>query len=274
MKHDAAALLEAVRGKKLYLLDMDGTLYLGSRLCTHSLAFLQAVRDAGAQYLFLTNNSSKGTDAYVKNLSSLGIESTQDDFFTSTDAACSYLRANYKGKLIYALGTESFKSQLRYEGFPITDKPEDSVDCLLMGYDIELTYQKLIDASVLLDRGVTYLATNPDWVCPTEFGYVPDCGSIAQALEHATGRLPLFLGKPEPEIALLAMAKTGVKREDTLLIGDRIYTDIACGKNAGILSILVFSGETTPKIMAESKVKPDFAVGGLEDILDALNALR
>ena len=274
MKHDAAALLEAVRGKKLYLLDMDGTLYLGSRLFTHSLAFLQAVRDAGAQYLFLTNNSSKCTDAYVKKLAGLGIESTQDDFFTSTDASCAYLRANYKGELIYALGTESFKSQLRNEGFPITDKLEDSVDCLLMGYDTELTYRKLSDASILLGRGVTYLATNPDWVCPTEFGYVPDCGSIAQALEHATGRLPLFLGKPEPEIALLAMAKIGVKQEDTLLIGDRIYTDIACGKNAGILSILVFSGETTPKIMEESKVKPDFAVGGLENILDALNALR
>lgn len=274
MDHNAAALIDAVRGKKLYLLDMDGTLYLGSRLFPQAKAFLKAIRDAGADYLFLTNNSSKGADTYVQRLSAMGIESTEDDFFTSTDAACAYLRRHYKGSLIYALGTESFKRQLRNEGFPVTETLEDKIDCLLMGYDTELAYRKLVDASILLGRGVTYLATNPDWVCPTEFGYVPDCGSIAQALEHATGRLPLFLGKPEPEIALLAMEKKGAGREETMLVGDRIYTDIACGKNAGILSVLVFSGETTPKIMEESEVKPDIAIQGIEDILFSLNLLR
>ena len=274
MDHDAAALIDAVRGKKLYLLDMDGTLYLGNRLFPQAKAFLGAIRDAGADYLFLTNNSSKGADAYVQRLSVMGIESNEDDFFTSTDAACAYLCRHYKGNLIYALGTGSFKRQLRKEGFPVTETLEDGIDCLLMGYDTELTYRKLVDASILLGRGVTYLATNPDWVCPTEFGYVPDCGSIAQALEHATGRLPLFLGKPEPEIALLAMEKKGAGREETMLIGDRIYTDIACGKNAGILSVLVFSGETTPRIMEESEVKPDIAIQGIEDILFSLNLLR
>ncbi len=274
MKPDTTALREALRGKKLYLLDMDGTLYLGSRLFQHTLPFLQAVRDSGACPLYLTNNSSKGTDAYVKKLSGMGIKSTEEDFFTSTDAACAYLRANFRGNLIYALGTESFRRQLKEEGFPVTDTLEDGIDCLLMGYDTELTYRKLVDASILLGRGVTYLATNPDWVCPTEFGYVPDCGSIAQALEHATGRLPIFLGKPEPDIALLAMAKKGMKPEETLLIGDRIYTDIACGKRAGVTSILVFSGETTLDIMEKSEVKPDFAVASVQDILGALKSLR
>ncbi|MDD4105289.1 MAG: HAD-IIA family hydrolase [Eubacteriales bacterium] len=274
MDHDAAALTNAICGKKLFLLDMDGTLYLGGRLFPHTLAFLKAVRDAGAQYLFLTNNSSKGADAYVNKLIGMGINAVEDDFFTSTDAACAYLEMHYTGDLIYALGTESFKQQLRKQGFPITDVLSDGIDCLLMGYDTELTYRKLEDASILLDRGVTYLATNPDWVCPTEFGYVPDCGSFAQALEHATGRLPLFLGKPKPEIALLAMAKKGVKPDETVLIGDRIYTDIACGKNAGILSVLVFSGETTPKILAESTIKPDFAIEGVEALLASLNDLR
>ena len=274
MDHDAAALIEAVRGKKLFLLDMDGTLYLGGRLFPHTLAFLRAIRDAGAEYLFLTNNSSKGADAYVQKLCGMGILSVEDDFFTSTDAACAHLKMHHTGNLIYALGTESFKRQLRKEGFPITDVLQDGIDCLLMGYDTELTYRKLADASILLGRGVTYLATNPDWVCPTEFGYVPDCGSIAQALEHATGRLPLFLGKPKPEIALLAMEKKGVKPEETMMIGDRIYTDIACGRNAGILSVLVFSGETTPKIMEESEIRPDLAIQGIEDILPSLSFLR
>ena len=203
-------LADLLRGKKLYLLDMDGTLYLGSSLFPTALPFLKAIKDSGAQYLFLTNNSSRGTDSYVKKLSGMGIPAREEDFFTSTDAACAYLRAHYRGGKIYALGTASFREHLKHEGFPITDQMEEGIDCLLMGYDTELTYQKLIDASILLGKGVTYLATNPDWVCPTAFGYVPDCGSIAQALEHATGRLPRFLGKPQPEIARLAMAKKGV----------------------------------------------------------------
>jgi HAD superfamily hydrolase (TIGR01457 family) len=260
-----------VSGKKLFLLDMDGTLYLGSRLFSRSLAFLQAIRDMGARYLFLSNNSSKGTHSYVAKLQNMGIDAQKEDFFTSTDAACAYLRQHYHGKLIYAFGTASFLDHLRSEGFPVTDRLSDEVDCLLMGYDTELTYQKLIDATKLINRGGLYLATNPDWVCPTEFGYVPDCGSIAQALEHATGRLPHFLGKPEPESALLAMEQLGIKPEDTVLVGDRIYTDIACGQRAGVSTILVFSGETTREIWQQSDIKPDFAISGIADILAVMD---
>jgi HAD superfamily hydrolase (TIGR01450 family) len=257
---DLAGLARLLAGRKLFLLDMDGTLYLGDTLFPFAASFLKAIREFGASYLFLTNNSSKGTDAYVEKLGRLGIPAAPGDFFTSTDAACSYLRAHDRDRLIYALGTESFKAQLRREGFPVVETVEEGVNCLLMGYDTELTYRKLVDASVLLTRGVEYLATNPDWVCPTAFGYVPDCGSIAQALEHATGRLPRFLGKPEPEIALLAMEKAGAKPEETVLVGDRIYTDILCGKRAGAATILVFSGETTPDVCRQSETQPDFAV--------------
>ena len=152
----------------------------------------------------------------------------------------------------------------------MTERYDEQTDCLLMGYDTELTYQKLIDATRLINRGVTYLATNPDWVCPTEYGYIPDCGSIAQALEHATGRLPRFLGKPEPAIARLAMEKKQAAPEQTVMIGDRIYTDIACGKRAGTSTILVFSGETTPEVWRQSDIKPDVALPGVEDIRPAL----
>lgn len=266
-------LADLLRGKKLYLLDMDGTLYLGSSLFPTTLPFLKAIKDSGAQYLFLTNNSSRGTDSYVKKLSGMGIPAREEDFFTSTDAACAYLRAHYRGGKIYALGTASFREHLKHEGFPITDQMEEGIDCLLMGYDTELTYQKLIDASILLGKGVIYLATNPDWVCPTAFGYVPDCGSIAQALEHATGRLPQFLGKPQPEIALLAMEKANARPEDTVLIGDRVYTDIACGKRAGTATILVFSGETTPDILNKSETKPDYAAQDVGEITKALASL-
>lgn len=260
----------ALRQKKLFLLDMDGTLYLGDRVFDHCLDFLQVIRRQGGRYLYLTNNSSKSVDKYVEKMERLHIPAAADDFFTSTDAACAYLREHYHGRKIYALGTASFRQQLQGAGFPVTDRLEDDVDCLLMGFDTELTFQKLEDACILLGRGVEYLATNPDWVCPTEYGYVPDCGSISQILCNATGRKPFFIGKPEPAIARLAMEKLGCPPADTVLIGDRIYTDIACGVNAGIDTVLVFSGETTRQDWAKSEIKPTYTCQDIGEIYQML----
>lgn len=260
----------AMRRKKLFLLDMDGTLYLGDRVFDHCLDFLRAIRRQGGRYLYLTNNSSKSVDKYVEKMERLHIPAAAEDFFTSTDAACAYLREHYHGRKIYALGTASFRQQLQGAGFPVTDRLEDDVDCLLMGFDTELTFQKLEDACILLGRGVEYLATNPDWVCPTEYGYVPDCGSISQILCNATGRKPFFIGKPEPAIARLAMEKLGCPPADTVLIGDRIYTDIACGVNAGIDTVLVFSGETTRQDWAKSEIKPTYTCQDIGEIYQML----
>lgn len=261
---------ETLRQKKLYLLDMDGTLYLDDDVFDHCLDFLSAIRQRGGRYLYLTNNSSKSVDKYVEKMTRIGIPATADDFFTSTDAAIVYLRENWHGHKIYALGTRSFRQQLSEAGFPITDHLEDNIDCLLMGFDTELTFQKLEDACILLGRGVTYLATNPDWVCPTAYGYVPDCGSVSQMLFNATKRRPYFIGKPEPAIARLAIQKTGFQPEDAVLVGDRIYTDIACGVNAGISTVLVFSGETTREDWEKSEVKPQFTCGSIADIWEMI----
>lgn len=257
---------DTLRRKKLYLLDMDGTLYLDNDLFPHCLDFLDAVKRRGGEYLYITNNSSKSVEKYVEKLTRLGIPARAEEFFTSTDASCVYLRNNYHGKRIYALGTASFRAQLAAAGFPVTDRLEDDVDCLLMGYDTELNYRKLEDACILLNRGVTYLATNPDWVCPTAYGYAPDCGSFAQMLCHATKRMPYFIGKPEPAMAVLAIQKAGYGKEDAVLIGDRIYTDIACGVNAGITTVLVFSGETTREDLEKSEVKPTYTCQSVADI--------
>lgn len=252
------------------MLDMDGTLYLGDRIFPDTVDFLEAIKQSGANYIFLTNNSSRGTQDYVRKLRGMGISVNQGDFFTSTHAAISFIINENRWKKIYALGTSSFKRQLLDAKLPIIDVFEKDIDCLLLGYDTELTYQKLVDASQLLDLGVDYLATNPDWVCPTANGYVPDCGAIAQALEHATGRLPKFLGKPQPDIALLAMQKAGVSATETVLVGDRIYTDIACAKAAGIDSVLVLSGETKERNLSASVVQPDYVAESISDFLPYL----
>ncbi len=257
---------DTIRSKKLFLLDMDGTLYLGDRLFPHCQDFLNAIRSAGGDYLYLTNNSSRSVADYVRKMERIGIPAKAEEFFTSTDAACILLRNRPAFHSIYTLGTASFVSQLREEGYPVTTELSDDIDCLLMGYDTELNYRKLEDACILLGRGVEYLATNPDLVCPTTYGYAPDCGSVSQMLFNATGRKPSFIGKPEPDIALLAMQKAGCSKEETVLIGDRIYTDIACGVNAGITTVLVFSGESTRQTLEESTVKPTFTCEGIGDL--------
>lgn len=242
---------------RLYLLDMDGTIYLDDQLFEGVIPFLEHIKAVGGKYLFLTNNSSKSVDKYIQKLASLGISTTAEDFFTSVDATVHYLKGkNYRK--IYAFGTASFKEQLAKSGLPITDRREEDIDCLCMGFDTELTFQKLEDACILLGKGVDYVATNPDWVCPTWYGSVPDCGSVSEMLYNATKRRPLFIGKPKPEIALLAMEKAGFSPEQTAIVGDRLYTDIACGNNAGITSIFVLSGEGTMENVAAGEAKPDY----------------
>ena len=141
-----------------------------------------------------------------------------------------------------------------------------------MGFDTELTFQKLEDACILLNRGVDYIATNPDWVCPTWYGSVPDCGSVSTMLFNATGRKPRFIGKPEPAMAYLAMEKAGCTKEETVLLGDRLYTDIACGVNAGISTIFVLSGEGTMDDLAKSDVKPEFVYDNIRAILNDIKS--
>ena len=258
-----------LKDKKLFLLDMDGTIYLDNDLFDGTMGFLEYVKSIGGKYMFLTNNSSKSVDKYIEKLDSLGIRSTADDFLTSVNATVLYLKKkNYKK--IYAFGTKSFVEQLEEAGFNITTKLEDDVDCLCMGFDTELAFQKLEDACILLGRGVDYIATNPDWVCPTWYGYVPDCGSVAEMLYNATKRRPLFIGKPQPEMALLAIEESGFRADETVLMGDRLYTDIACGVNAGISTIFVLSGEGTLDDVRTSDAKPEYIYQNIRELYEDL----
>ena len=258
-----------LKDKRLFLLDMDGTIYLDNDLFDGTVDFLEYVKKIGGKYMFLTNNSSKSVDKYVEKLASLGIFSTPDDFFTSTNATVVFLKKkNYKK--IYAFGTKSFVEQLCDAGLPVTTTRDEDVDCLCMGFDTELTFSKLEDACILLGKGVDYIATNPDWVCPTWYGFVPDCGSVSQMLYNATKRMPQFIGKPQPEMIYLAMEKSGYSKEETVIFGDRLYTDIASGVNAGISSVFVLSGEGTRKDLEESDVKPEFVFENIREIYNEL----
>lgn len=284
--------MNELTNKRLFLLDMDGTLYLDDRLFPGAADFLAKIRACGGKYLFLTNNSSRGVDAYVAKMTRLGVPAAPADFLTSVDALIVFLERTYgaavKKKKMYVVGTRSFCAQLAAAGFLLTETPDDDTALLILGFDRELTYRKLEDACRLLARGrqaartsgdakavaglpaVDYYATNPDWVCPTAFGSVPDCGSMAWMLEKATGRLPKFIGKPEPEMALLAMAQCGCSAAETLLIGDRLYTDIACGNRAGVDTAFVLSGEGTLADLAKGQGKPTYIFENIAEVCKAV----
>ena len=261
---------QILASKKLFLFDMDGTLYLGDRLFDFTIELLQEIRRTGGKYLFMTNNSSKSVADYIKKLEKLGISSTREDFITSSQATAYYLHKHHEGQRLYVCGTESLKEELRWEGFAVTEKVEET-DCIVMGFGTELTFRKLHDVSyLLLTRELPYIATNPDLVCPTEFGSVPDCGSVCGMIFNATGKKPVVIGKPSPLMPQLAMDRLGYSKEETCVIGDRIYTDVKSGLNAGITGILVMSGETTPEILAESPDKPHLVLESAKEILEVL----
>lgn len=255
-----------LRKKKLFLLDMDGTIYLGDKLFDGTEAFLERVRQREGKYLFVTNNSSRSVTAYVQRLKNMGIDAGKEDFLTSVDALIWYLRGKYDDTKIYAFGTGTFREQLAEAGFRVTDKLEPDIGLLICGFDTELTFQKLEDACILLGRGVDFVATNPDWVCPTAYGAVPDCGSVCEMLFRATGRRPKVIGKPQPEMALLSMERWGYTPEETVIIGDRIYTDIACGVNAGVDTAFVLSGEGTVADIEKYGIHPTAIYENIREI--------
>jgi len=258
---------------KLFLFDMDGTLYLGDRLYDFTIELLDTIKKTGRTYLFMTNNSSKSVADYIKKLQKLGIKATREDFITSSQATAYYLHKHHEGARLYVCGTRSLKEELRMEGFTVTDRVEDT-DCVVMGFDTELTFQKLHDVSYLLltRPDLPYIATNPDLVCPTEFGSVPDCGSVCICIKNATGREPVVIGKPSPLMPELAMERLGIPKQATCVVGDRIYTDVKSGLNAGVTGVLVMSGETTQEILDASPDRPHLVLQDAGEILSALKA--
>lgn len=255
---------------KLYLFDMDGTLYLGSRLFDFTKDLLRTIREQGGRYIYVTNNSSKSVADYVKKLENMGISATEADFLTSSQATAWYLNRHYPGKRLYVCGTASLKAELERSGFALTENI-DETECIVMGFDTELNFKKLEDVSKMLcTRELPYVATNPDYVCPTEFGSVPDCGSVCDMLYNVSGKRPEVVGKPQSYMAQLAMEKWGCTPEETVVIGDRIYTDIKSGLNAGCQTILVMSGETTYEILENSADKPHLVMESAAELLAIL----
>lgn len=259
---------------RLFLFDMDGTLYLGEQLYPFTAELLATIRAQQKTYMFMTNNSSKNVDDYIRKLARLGIAATEADFITSAQVTAHYLMAHHPHEHYYVCGTRSLLSQLADAGLDVTQTADDRISGIIAGYDTELTYQKLDDVSRLLStKELLYFATHPDTVCPTEYGFVPDCGAMCEMLYQATGKRPTVIGKPEPLMPQLAMQMAGTTADETLVMGDRLYTDIECGLRAGAHTVLVLSGETTYEDYAAAARKPEAVMADGGELLAMLRAL-
>lgn len=252
---------------ELFVLDMDGTVYLGDQLLPGALDFFLAVKESGARYLFLTNNSSKTADQYVEKLRRLGVPVEDDGVLTSGDATAELLKQEGRYHRLYMAATPSVEKVFTDAGFQLTTADPEAV---VLTYDTTLTYEKLQTVCLLLRKGLPYIATHPDFNCPDPRGPLPDIGAFMACIEASTQRQPdLIVGKPNPGILQGAMLRAGTTPQQTMMIGDRLYTDIACAKNAGATGALVLTGETTREMVPGADHQPDLIVESLLDLARA-----
>ena len=251
--------------KKLYVFDMDGTIYLGENVFPFAVTYIKRLREEGKRVLFFTNNASKSPEFYIKRLSHMGFEPREDEILTSGDVTVRFLKEKRAGKSVYLLGTKLLYKSFEEAGITLLD----NADIVVSSFDTELTYEKLERACTLIRGGAEYLCTHPDFNCPTETGFIPDSGAIAAAITASTGVKPRFFGKPYADTAQMIFSYTGIGAEDACIFGDRLYTDIALGKNSGMTAVLVLSGETKKSELAllSPDQMPDIVLNSIEDLL-------
>ena len=257
---------EFIKNTKVLMLDLDGTVYLENDLIGDVKNTLQYMRDKGVTLVYLTNNSSKTDEEYLVKLKMLDIYREQDVFYSSLDAGIDYLKENYKGKTVYPLARKEVEKHIEESGFPISNDG----DIIFMTFDRELNYDKIVRANELMCEGRLYIATHPDATCPAKGWFVPDVGSFIKMFESSSGRVPdVIVGKPYSVMADMLVKKLGVKKEEITMVGDRLNTDVAFGKNNGFNSAVVLTGVTT-KEEAETALKE----GKVDLILDDVNCLK
>ena len=253
---------------KHFMLDLDGTIYLGGKLLPGVKEFLHLLKEQGKNFLFLTNNSSKSVDEYVEKIGELGVDIEPSNILTSSQVTADYIKSLNNGNRIFLLGTKGFRKELEKRDSRIV---ETSPDYVVLGLDTSLTYERLMKACLFIHKGAKFIASHPDKVCPSDIGPLIDCGSLSAAITAATGVEPKVLGKPHKEMVESALKRLGGKMADTAIVGDRLYTDIKMGKEFGFSTILVLTGETGKKRLKGSVLKPDFVFGSIADLKKALS---
>ncbi|MDD4002766.1 MAG: HAD-IIA family hydrolase [Clostridia bacterium] len=256
---------EILKQIKCFILDLDGTLYLGNKVIGGAIEFVKKIRQSGRKLIFLTNNSSKSAADYLIKINNLGFEADINEILTSGVVAADYINKNYYGKKVYLIGTKSLQDELHGCGIKLS---ENDADIVLLSYDTELTYDKLAKGCRLISEGAIYISTHPDINCPSETGLLPDAGSFMELIKASTNKsCDIICGKPYNIMAKYISKKLNVSPECIAMVGDRLSTDILFANNNGFKSALVLSGETDIKIYEGSKIKADFVFDSVKDII-------
>ena len=256
---------ESLEGIAAVFLDLDGTIYLGDRLIDGALEFLGRLEERGIRRYFLSNNSSKSVEQYLEKLMGLGIDADEDEILLSTHDLISWL----SGKEVtstFLVGTEGMRSMLEKEGInTAAERPE----YVVLGYDTEISYEKLATASIHLHEGVQLVASHPDMVCPSPRGGLPDTGAYMSLFKATTGVSPVHVcGKPNKGMILHKVEDLGLERSECCMVGDRLYTDMEMAEKAGVHGILVLSGEAMIGDVEKSKLRPSLVVDSVAELLD------
>jgi NagD protein len=257
---------------KCFIFDMDGTLYSGNILFKGVLELFTYFKKNSIKFFFLTNNSSNTKRAYFEKLNSLGINMIEESqIITSGDIIIQYL-SSFNFKNIYIVGTPALENQFTENGFNLVTKKNSNVDCVVVGFDKTFTYNKAEIAVHYLRKGIPFISTNEDLVCPVENNeFIPDCGAITSLLELASGRTTTYIGKPRKETYNYLIKYIGFDKDKLAIVGDRLYTDIATGFNNNFTSIAVLTGEMEIKDLKKSKIKPTYIFKSVNEIYLALN---
>lgn len=257
--------LKKLKDIDLFVLDMDGTIYLGDVVLEGSKEFIEYAKNNGKKIIYFTNNASKNKELYFEKLTRLGYKAERGDILTSGDVTIAYLKKYHNGESVYLVGTPELENAFMNAGIELTDGSD--ADIVITSFDTTLTYEKLVKACDLLRAGKTYYSTHEDINCPVENGFIPDSGAIAALVTASTGRTPKYFGKPNLETAQMIEEYSNIPLSKTAIVGDRLYTDIALGKNHGILSILVLSGETKIEDVTEDN-RADIIFDGIGEIIN------
>jgi len=245
---------------KCFLFDMDGTVYLGDNLLPGAREFTAYLEKQQIPYYFLTNNSSRSRADYVRKLAGLGLPVTDERIFSSGQATAAYLQKKYPGAKLYLVGTPSLKEEFTQSGL---DLVETDPEVVVLGFDTTLTYENIWRLCDYVRQGLPYIATHPDINCPTADGVMPDIGAMMALVSASTGREPdVVVGKPYPPMVEAILDRTGFSAGEIVMVGDRLYTDIALGQS-GLTTVLVLSGETNLEDVEGGLYRPDFIVPDL-----------
>lgn len=244
---------ELLREVNLFVLDMDGTVYLGNRLIKGSDIFIQKIKDRDRDLIFFTNNASKTAKFYLEKLKQLGIYVDLKDIVTSGDVTIEYLKQYYPNKRVYLNGTPLLKKSFSENGICLV---EEDPDIVIQSFDTTMTYEKIRKITNFVREGVPFISTHCDINCPTEDGYIPDSGAICSMITASTGVKPRYLGKPMKETVEMILQITNHHIDEIAFVGDRIYTDVATGVNNGAKGFLVLTGESDEQTVQTSKIQP------------------